>query len=259
MSNEVVTFEAAPAGTLGPHRAAVSHRGGGVSAGPFRSLNLGRSVPDSPDDVAVNERRLLAELGLPDRVARLRLEHGARILAVTEPGMYGPADALVTDREDLVLWFTVADCYPLTITAGSWRGHAHCGWRGTAAGLAEALCRELTAQADLPASEFRAWIGPGIGPCCYPVGPEVVAAFPPESMRRLEGDARPRLDLGDDLARRLRASGLTGERIARSHACTACHPERFFSHRRDGSPSGRMAALCWFHGFARASEPRSSR
>ncbi len=226
---------------IGRVRAALTERSGGVSVGPFQSLNLGRSTADTQENVRVNESRALASQGLPDHVARLRLEHGARILTLREPGLHGPADAIVSDRHDLVLWLTVADCYPVAMAAGEWRGLGHCGWRGVAEGLPSKLARELARVVGAP---VRAWIGPGIGACCYEVGPEVARAFPASALQPSAAD-RSRLDLRAEIGRQLLEAGLGQDDIAHSAACTACSPERFFSHRRDGVPSGRMAALVW--------------
>lgn len=264
-----IGFELSPGGFLAPFRAAVSRRTGGTSAPPYHTLNVGRTLPDDGARVHANEQRILGSLGLPDRVARVRLEHGARILRVSGPGLHGPADGLLTDRDDLVLWFTVADCVPVTVVAGPWRAHGHCGWRGTAAGLPARLVEAVCAASQAPPAQVRTWVGPGVGPCCYPVGPETAACFPPSSLRfgigagpsaaamsgegdgpsavsaSGEGAGVPRLDLHADILRQLSAAGVPEENVARSPLCTSCHPELFFSHRRDGSPSGRMAALCW--------------
>jgi len=223
--------------------AAVTERAGGVSSGAFSSLNLGRSTADEPARVRENEQAVLQALSLPDRVARLRLEHGARVLPVDAAGLHGPADALVTDRPDLVLWLTVADCLPLVLAAGRWRGLGHCGWRGIDAGIAEALTATLTRLSGARTASLRAWIGPGIGPCCYPVGEDVARRFP--SSHLSSADGTPRVDLKVELRRRLLQAGLKEDAIGVSPECTACEPARFFSHRRDGLPSGRMAALCW--------------
>jgi polyphenol oxidase len=240
-------FEWAPPGHLGSVHAAVTQRSGGCSTGPFESLNLGRSTSDVKENVLANEARVLSTLRLPDRVARLRLEHGARILRVDAPGIYGPADALATEAAGLILWITVADCYPLVLVGNGLRLLGHCGWRGVAAGLIEEMTSLLrSSQGDH--SPIRAWIGPGIGSCCYPVGPEVArlfprSVFPPESLSA--GSAPRRLDLQGEIHARLIGCGLEPERIAASGLCTSCQESRFFSHRRDGAPSGRMAALCW--------------
>ncbi len=237
-----VRFEASPAGHLGPAAAAVTERTGGASPDPFRSLNLGRSTADLPERVRENERLVLEALRLKDRVARLRLEHGARILQVEEPGLQGPADAIWTGDPALHLWITVADCFPVVLAAGGVRMLGHCGWRGVAAGLAEAMIAAVARAAGVAAPQVRAWIGPGIGPCCYSFGAEGRAHFP-DSMHPSDGGIR--LDLRGEIRRRLERAGLAPGHISASIACTSCEPERFFSHRRDGLPSGRMAAVCW--------------
>jgi len=264
---DTVKFETAPAGCLGGFvAAAVTERAGGVSRGPFGSLNLGRSTVDEAASVHENERRVLHALGLADTVARLRLEHGARVLRVQEPGMHGPADALLTSRDYLVLWLTVADCFPVVLTAGRWRVLGHCGWRGIAAGLAQAMVAELAGVSGIAPDGFRGWIGPGIGPCCYEVGPELIAALPdavspaswhPEGLpvrdpggvsvqRKVDvSPVRHHADLRRAIVTRLREAGVPAAAVGGEPVCTSCHPQRFYSHRRDGSPSGRMAALSW--------------
>jgi polyphenol oxidase len=241
-------FVSSPAGHLGRFRAAVSERTGGVSAFPFATLNAGRSNGDASECVRENERIILRALGLADRVARLRLEHGARVLRPDGPGAYGPADALLTGDPGLVLWFTVADCVPVTISAGSWRAHGHCGWRGTVAGLLEAMAAALAESSGAPPADMRAWIGPGIGNCCYEVGPEVTARFHRAAIRSASPVlGRPQtgtfLDLRAEIALRLDRLGLSPEAIVGDASCTSCEPARFFSHRRDGIPTGRLAAL----------------
>ncbi|MBK8230518.1 MAG: laccase domain-containing protein [Candidatus Eisenbacteria bacterium] len=246
---EQICLEEAPLGHLArPHarqvRAGLTERWGGESDGPFGTLNLGRSTADPTARVLANEQRVLRHLGLPDRVARLRLEHGTRILEPAEPGLHGMADALLSDQDDLTLWLTVADCYPVAITLGRWRTLGHCGWRGVAGGLPIQMLAALAAASGCDAALARAWIGPGIGACCYEVGPEVSAAFPLSALRPGTGD-RSQLDLRAEIRRQLESAGLPSAAVAASSSCTACEAGRFFSHRRDGVPAGRMAALCW--------------
>ncbi len=264
--NSSIRFSTSPPLLLGPYQAAVSERSGGVSEGPFASLNVGRTIPDDPAKVVENETRILAALDLPDRVARLRLTHGARVVEVSAPGWYGPADALLTFDPELVLWFTVADCFPLTMTDGWTRVHGHCGWRGTAAGLPEAMLAALRAHASIRPSgsagatdEIKAWIGPGIGPCCYPIGPETAASFPGSSLRPAGPTGKVHLDLAADIRRRLEEGGVRPGSIVQAGACTSCQTERFFSHRRDGTPSGRHAALCWRASKQDHLDPKRSR
>jgi copper oxidase (laccase) domain-containing protein len=108
----------------------------------------------------------------------------------------------------------------------------HCGWRGLAAGIVQHGVEEVEATA--------AAVGPSIGPCCYEVGDEVLEAFRP--LR--EGLASGRmLDLREVARRLLAKAGVTEVEI--SDLCTSCHPELFFSHRRDKGRTGRQAGLVW--------------
>lgn len=249
---EAIRFESSGS-HLHEARALVTERTGGVSEEPFESLNLGQATPDDSERVRENERRVLDVLGLQGPVARVRLEHGAKILYAEHGGILGVADALWTDRANLVLSLTVADCYPVAIADRDRRALVHCGWRGVAAGILEATIAALEEAAGAEAmdsplvlapngSKLRAWIGPGICAECYPVGPEVAAIFP-NSTRSIPGSDRSQLDLRREIDTRLRALGLSGESIASSDSCTAQEPTRFFSHRRDGFPAGRMAAF----------------
>ncbi len=108
----------------------------------------------------------------------------------------------------------------------------HCGWRGLAAGIVERGVEEVRARA--------AAIGPGIGPCCYEVGDEVLNAFAPLGPGLAEGRM---LDLRQTARRLLERAGV--ESIEVSELCTSCQPELFFSHRRDGGRTGRQAGLVW--------------
>jgi polyphenol oxidase len=108
----------------------------------------------------------------------------------------------------------------------------HCGWRGLAAGIVERTLGELGGSAT-------AVVGPGIGPCCYEVGSEVLRAF-----EGLDGVARGRmLDLRSIVRRKLEAGGV--EPVVDVDLCTSCHADLFFSHRRDGGITGRQGGIAW--------------
>lgn len=254
-SQQLIRFAEPPARHLGAIRAVVTERAGGISEGPFASLNLGRFVPDEPAHVATNETRVAAALGLdPSRIARVRLEHGARVVRASTGGDHGLADALVTSLgSSLALTLTVADCFPVAFAGPGGFALAHCGWRGVVAGVLEATADALVEEFGTRSPEsLSVWIGPGIEAACYPVGPEVAAQFPESIVRgTAHGNAsESHLDLASEITRRLLRIGIARERIALANLCTSCHPSRFFSHRRDGYPAGRMAAYVW--------EPRNS-
>ena len=233
-----------PEGHLGDAHALLSTRTGGVSAPPFADLNLGRSAGDALESVTENETRLARAAGLAGPPARARLAHGTGVRIVDMPGIYGPTDGLLTSRERLPLWLTVADCLPVFLAgAEGWIGLLHCGWRGAAAGCVGSIVNEMVEASGRPASTIRAWIGPGIGASCYPVGPEVPGLFPQEAVDHAGGI--PHLDLPRVAEIQLREAGLPDDSIARSGLCTSCRPDLFFSFRRDGPRSGRMAAVIW--------------
>jgi copper oxidase (laccase) domain-containing protein len=129
----------------------------------------------------------------------------------------------------------VADCLPVALAGPGGVAMLHCGWRGLAAGIVARGAETVSAES--------AAVGPGIGPCCYRVGPEVLARF-----EGLGGGVAvgPMLDLAEVARRQLRAAGV--ERIESAGLCTSCEPQLFFSHRRDGERSGRQGGLVWLEG-----------
>jgi YfiH family protein len=229
---------------------AVTTRAGGVSAGPFASLNLGRRTPDLPTAVAENRRRAAAALGFAALLGP-RQVHGATVVEVrTADEDPGEADAVMTDRPGLLLGILGADCPGVLLVDPRRRALAllHAGWRGTAARLASVTVAALVERYGCVPSDLRAAIGPGISQAAYEVGPEVadaLAASSPEpeaSLVRGRGD-RWQVDLGGLLADQLRACGVPASSIERSPYCTHRDAALFFSHRRDGERAGRHALL----------------
>jgi YfiH family protein len=223
-------------------RAAFSTRHGGVSKGPFESLNIGLRTEDEPTRVKENRGRLAGALQLePESVLAERQVHGAELSwhrDPPQPPVYADAvpspteaDAQATDRPGLAPLVMVADCLPVALRGSKGVAMVHCGWRGLADGIVERAASELEARA--------AAVGPGIGPCCYEVGPEVLGRF-----EQLDGVATGRmLDLGAVVGTLLERAGV--EAIEVSGLCTSCEPELFFSHRRDRGRTGRQAGLAW--------------
>lgn len=223
--------------------AAFTTRVGGVSQPPFDALNLGVFTDDEREAVVENRRRLAGALGLtPNQVAIGRQVHAAELAG--HPGPQSPSpfaelgvpipevDGHLTEAEGLALLVFVADCVPVALAGPERVAMLHCGWRGLAAGIIE---RGVEASGATAAA-----VGPSIGPCCYEVGEEVLAAFAGLG----EGIARGRmLDLPAMTERLLRAAGV--ERIEQSGRCTSCESELFFSHRRDAGRTGRQAGLVW--------------
>lgn len=214
-----------------------SDRRGGVSEGPFATLNLGLNTADDPVRVRENRRLLLAAIGAGSHTLRwLKQEHGAEVwrwqrgAAASARADAPRADGQLTDSSQDALLVTTADCLPVALAGGGLVAAVHCGWRGLAAGVLAAAVAHF-------AQPPSAAIGPAIGPCCYQVGPEVAARF-----RDYEGALRgDRLDLRAVCEQQLRSLGV--RRIAQVAACTACDPQRWFSHRRDGPATGRQGVV----------------
>jgi polyphenol oxidase len=217
-------------------------RAGGASAAPFDSLNLGLLTGDDAAAVRENRRRLTAALDRdPDGVLFGHQVHEARVtsshrapapnpwLADVAPA---PADGQATSESRLTPLVQVADCLPVAVAGPGGVAMLHCGWRGLAGGI--------VAQGVSRANAEAAAIGPGIGPCCYEVGDEVLAEFEPLGAGVADG---PMLDLPEVARRLLAGAGI--DRVESSGLCTSCEAELFFSHRRDGERTGRQAGLVW--------------
>jgi YfiH family protein len=240
--------------TMPGARAAFSTRVGGVSESPFEALNLGVFTEDDRDAVVENRRRLAGALGFPpERIAVAHQVHGAEL--INHPRQLAPrcsfawhgleegrggqgagglaeADGHVLTAEGVAAMVFVADCVPVALSGPGGVAMLHCGWRGLAAGI--------VAKGAAAIGATDAAIGPSIGPCCYEVGKEVLAAFDPPG----RGAASARmLDL-PEVARHLLGEAGVG-RIETSGLCTGCEPELFFSHRRDNGRTGRQAGLVW--------------
>lgn len=226
-------------------------RQGGVSTGPYASLNCSLSGQDARESVTENRARVARALGInPDNLVGLHQVHGALAVPVTEPWAHDQArphaDAMVTDRPGIALGIVTADCAPVLFAdreAGI-IGAAHAGWRGAVAGILEAT---ITAMRELGARNIAAAIGPCIAQASYEVGPDlrdtVLARNPDDESFFAPGRAgRWQFDLPAYCAARLTAAGLQG--IAITGADTCADEERFFSHRRRtlsaGGPIGHQ-------------------
>jgi YfiH family protein len=220
---------------------AFTTRLGGVSEGPFASLNLGRKSGDDPGRADENRRIACDAIGADVEKLALNYQvHSARVLRAV-PAVRGEhADGLWTSEPGLPILAMTADCLPIVLARPESPGVAvlHAGWKGLLAGIVEAGVDALGGET------LRAAIGPGIGPCCYEVGEEVAAPF-----RERFGDdvvRSGRLDLWTSAERALRAAGV--QQVDRFDRCTACEPETFFSHRRDAGRTGRQGVIAYVTG-----------
>ena len=245
------------ASTVLPARHAFFTRYGGVSEGPFASLNFGSNLGDDPRHVRENYRRAAALMGAGvDDCAVTKQVHGNVVRIVTaadkhvcmSPVPY-EADGIVTAERGLPLFCFTADCVPALLLDPEHgvAGAVHCGWRSSVAdilGVAIEQMERLGARRE----SLRAALGPAIGACCFETDDDV-----PEAVSRYLGgdtaglfvrrpDGKTLVDLRGANRRRLLQLGLSEEHIDLSEECTVCSHDKYWSHRYTKGKRGSQAA-----------------
>lgn len=229
-------------------RALVTRRAGGVSRGDYASLNLARHVGDDPAAVQANREQLRRLAGLPAEPLWLEQVHGIDVVEHVGQVTVNPprADAAVAFEPGRVCAVMTADCLPVVFTDvdGTRIGVAHAGWRGLAGGVLEATVDALR----VAPGRLLAWLGPAISQAAFEVGPEVRAAFiarnPEHEAAFLQnGAGRFQADLYVLARQVLVRSGVRS--IHGGNHCTVAESHDFYSYRRDGGRTGRMATVAW--------------
>ena len=267
-------FNSLPNGHL---RHAVFSRRGGVSTAPFDSLNMSLSVPDERDRVYANRRRVYGLFGRDtDTVVHAHLIHGADVARVTQADngtWVEHVDGLITDQPGCVLSMNFADCAPIFLYDPRRRaiGLGHAGWRGTVADFPGAMVRAMSAEFGSDPADLIAAVGPCIGPCCYEVGEDVIAAVgeafaDAETLFRTLPDERAQTTDHERLSKDDLLSGRGPSSVVRRHFdlpaanqrnllragvrnvevaeyCTACRTDLFFSHRAEKGRTGRFGTV----------------
>ncbi|RTZ44488.1 peptidoglycan editing factor PgeF [Candidimonas sp. SYP-B2681] len=235
-------------------------RRGGISQGPWSTLNLGLHTGDEPDHVLENRR--LLQNHLPGEPLWLEQVHGAEVFDadqgpeffLTHHSIAPRADAAITTQANKVLAIMTADCLPIVLASadGLGLGLVHAGWRGLAAGVLERTLDALRTRAGVGVS-WRAWIGPGISQRHFEVGSDVFAAFVDEDplasvffVEKVAG-SKWMADLPGLARFRLHKAGVRN--IELSGYCTFSEPETFYSYRREPQ-TGRMVTLAWLNGIS---------
>lgn len=224
--------------TPGPYVVAFTTRRGGVSTGPFESLNLGLLTADAPANVDENRRRACESVGADHtRIAMNRQMHAAAVNRARAGERGRPGDGLWTDEPNVPMLKLTADCLPIALTRANGNpalAALHAGRLGLLEGIV------ATGVAALGGAD-AAVIGPGIGPCCYEVSEDILDAYRARfGARVIQGR---HLDLWSAAEHALRDAGVA--HVERTDLCTACNPELFFSHRRDGGITGRQGVIAY--------------
>lgn len=200
---------------------------------PFEGAAFGAAVDGDGRRSSEARAAISAELGIPEQWAYLRQVHGGAVLSASGPGLQGEADALVTTIPMLPMAVAVADCLPVVLRGRGAAGIAHAGWRGAAAGV---IANVVEAMIAVGAPPEQAAIGPGIGPCCFEVGPEVAESFDGFGASTGWGTASV------DLIAAVRAQ-LDGIPTVVTGECTYCGVG-YHSYRRDRTKE-RQVAVAW--------------
>lgn len=237
-----------------------STRIGGVSQGAFASLDLGLTRGDDPDHVRENYRRFLGAVGASGRAfAMCDQVHGDTVRTITTADVKGElygklhyeADGMMTAIPGVTLVVFSADCIPVLLYDPVRRVIAalHSGWRGTAAGIVTRAVERMGQVYGCRPEDILAAIGPGIGQCCFETHEDVpnammaAVASPALPFIKIKENGKFSVDLKGINAKRLELAGVDPAHIAVCQDCTACMPEKYWSHRRQGAERGSMAAV----------------
>ena len=240
-----------------------STRIGGISEGPYASMNLSFSrEPDNKEGVLENYKRMAEALGVKeDSFVLSYQEHSTNVRVVNKSDMgkgvsverdYRNIDGLITDERGITLGAFFADCIPLYFYDRKKQviGLAHSGWRGTCKRMGAVMIDEMAKNFGTDAKDVIACIGPGICQDCYQVSEDVYEEFSKnfksediKSIFREDGEDHFRLSLWKANETVLKEAGVLPENIFTSNICTACNPDLLYSHRIMGDIRGNMAAF----------------
>lgn len=225
--------------------AAQSTRKGGVSLAPFESLNLGKSVGDNIENVEKNRELFFRELGFKKSEAVFSHQiHGAQILIVNQPGDYPGFDAQITNKKNICLAVSIADCTPILIYDAKNEAIAaiHAGWKGTVANIVSDTLAAMNQNYGTIGEHCFAYIGTCISFENFEVNADVADHFLPQFKRFDTQKNKYFVDLKAANKAQLKAFGLPEDQIEISEFCTVKNNNLFFSHRFEKGNTGRMLA-----------------
>jgi len=227
---------------------------GGVSTPPWNSLNLATHVNDDLDNVFKNREQLKQRCKLPNEPTWLEQTHSNDIVRLTNENCLqsSKADATHTTEKNIVCCVMTADCLPILLCnkQATWVAAVHAGWKGIANGILRKMLKLYVNEIGGELSDLQLWLGPAIGGDAYQVGADVKDAFMQQDLA-LENafinnvDGRYLLNSVSAAKIQLNQSGINSNQISAPIFCTYHDGERFFSYRRDGANSGRMASMIW--------------
>lgn len=241
--------------------AGFSSKQGGFSQNHYSSMNLGFHVGDDVTTVQQNRAKLGHIIDFPvQKWVGAEQTHETTIRKITKADIgigslsydtaFKATDGFYTFQDGVLLTLCFADCVPLYFIAPNHHaiGVAHAGWKGTVHGIAEKMIHSLNNE-GIKSSEIFVIIGPSICETCYIVDEHVIRFVDQRLMSvkdkpyHVISDGQYRLHLQNVNEQILMESGVPNENIRRTNFCTSCHPEHFYSHRRDHGKTGRMISF----------------
>jgi len=226
--------------------AAQSKRIGGISEGDFSSLNLGLNTEDLEQHVEQNRKLFFSALGIDEsNLASSYQVHGNEILIAHEPQRATGYDAVITNKANLFVTVTIADCTPVLIYDKHTHAVAsiHAGWRGTAAKIVERTLNEMQKNFGSKGANFYAYIGTCISKNAFEVGKEVAEQFDAAFVQFNETKQKHYVDLKAANLEQLQNFGIPFSQIEIAETCTVLNNEDYFSFRKENGKTGRMLAV----------------
>lgn len=225
-------------------------RTGGVSSGHLASMNLGRREEDKAENLAENKRRVAAAFGDDEgNIFTVSQVHSDRIVVIDNPDIRPEeiksqeADGIITDVKGITIGILTADCVPVLLFDRKKRVVAavHAGWKGTASKILAKAVEIMIERFESRPQDIAAAVGPAIGPCCYEVGEEVVAAVGHREGVAVQHGNKWYVDLPKANLLQLQYAGVTDIDLA--DICTSCRTDLFFSHRGEKGKTGRQLSF----------------
>lgn len=230
-----------------PIKTGITTRIKGYSISPYTSFNLATHTGDSLKTVIKNRTLLTNKIGCSiESYTHLNQVHGDKIEVINSFNIGSnnqDADALITDNPEALLNIYVADCVPIILydPKNHVGGLCHCGWKGTYKKLLRKTISSLSKHYGSDPSRLLIGIGPSIGKCCYNVSEELYKDFSPKNKEGSVKNGKYYLDLKQINRQIAINAGVDVSNIEVMNLCTSCNNNLFYSHRKEGEPSGRFS------------------
>ena len=227
-----------------------STRNGGVSSGPYASLNLGLKTGDQKEMVIENRRLFFDEINIPQsQIAFTDQVHSGNVKHAIHPGIFNQTDALITDKDSLFLVIQTADCFPVFLYDQRKMAVAaiHAGWQGVLNDIIENTIEKMTRIFYSNPADIIGAIGPGLQRECFEIRRDLFSRIDKNYLSAHPDKEKRLFDLNRLITDRLIQQGIKPENVSTTEICSRCDHNNFYSFRRDKNLSGRMFGIIGIH------------